>query len=217
MKKNILILIAIITVFSACKKDNNNNPDNSTGGYQPTTAGSTWTYQNTASIIDNFNAAGPDVTTVVNTMTGTTKVFNGKTFHVVNTVDDGTTAENYFGINGHIYTSRSADNDGAVEIDYLDDSKDAGYSSTINLQIQGADARLKTTVVEKGITKTILNKAYTNVIHTKLETQVKDGANYTTTAAVDFYVAKGVGIIAIYTSLNNIQLSKSELKSYVIK
>ncbi|MFA6247026.1 MAG: hypothetical protein WC615_08795 [Mucilaginibacter sp.] len=216
MKKNILTLIAIITVFSACKKDNNNNPGNSTGDYQPTTAGSAWTYQNEASVIDDVNA-DPDITTVVNTMTGTTKVFNGKTFHVINTVDDGSTAENYFGINGHIYTSRSADDDGAVEIDYLDDSKDAGYSSITNLQIQGADARLKTTVVEKGITKTILNKAYSSVIHTKLETQVKDGANYTTTAAVDFYVAKGVGIIAIYTSINNIQLSKSELKSYVIK
>lgn len=161
MKKHIFTLIAILSIFSACKKDNNDNPVTTTGDYQPLTAGSTWTYRNEAVVTGGV--AAPEVTTAVTTMTSTKKVVGGKTYFLAKTVEGNDTEEAYIGVNDHIYSSLVSGDDGNTEVKYLDDTKAAGYTSVEALNIEGADARLKTTVVEKGINKTIQNKAYNNV------------------------------------------------------
>jgi hypothetical protein len=213
MKKNILTLIAIISIFSACTKDNEGTPGGS-GEYQPLTVNSTWSYRNETTAEIGIPGV---VDTTVNTMTATTKIFDGKTFHLLNSVTSGETEEGYIGFNNNIYTTRSVQEDEPVEFDYLDETKAAGYSSVTPLEVEDAEAQLKTTVVEKGINKTILGKAYSNVIHTKLETQMKQNGVFKTVAAVEFYIAKGVGIIAIYTSFNGNQLTKTELINVIIK
>jgi hypothetical protein len=195
MKKYIFTLIAILSIFSACKKDNdNNNNPGGTGEYQPLTTGSTWSYRNEATLQVGSPA---QVDTTVNTMTATTKTFGSKTFHKLTSVTGAESEDSYIGFNNHIYTTRSTDDDGTIEFDYLDETKDAGYSVTTPIEVEDVEGRLKTTVAEKGISKVILGKTYHNVIHTTIETQVKAGANYNTIGAVNFYVAKGVGIIAI--------------------
>ena len=216
MKKNILTLIAIISIFSACKKDNAGTPGGS-GEYQPFTANSTWSYRNETTVDIGIPGIHGVVDTTVNTMTATVKVLGGKTFHLLNSVTSGEAEEGYIGFNNGIYTSRGMQEGEFVEFDYLDETKAAGYSSVTPVEVEDAEAQLKTTVVEKGIKKTILGKAYSNVIHTKIETQAKENGGFKTIASVEFYIAKGVGLIALYTSFNGIQLNKSELISADIK
>jgi hypothetical protein len=215
MKKNILTLIAILSIFSACKKDsnNNNNPGNNTGDYQPLTTGSVWTYETEYYGIGN----SVDKETSVNTITGVTKVFDGKKYSEINVVSEGDEEKQYLGINNHVYSSRTQDGDDVTELPYFDDTKAPGESFITTLSTGEVDARIKTTVAEKGISKVIAGKTYNNVVHTVSEVQFKNGANYTTTATTDFYIAKGVGLIAIYAKAGTNNILKSELKSYVIK
>ncbi|HVF95918.1 MAG TPA: hypothetical protein VM871_01270 [Flavisolibacter sp.] len=66
MKTKLLIaLIAFTTVFTACKKDDDDTPDGGgtdTGDYQPVTAGSTWQYHSESSGTYTETALGTDTT-----------------------------------------------------------------------------------------------------------------------------------------------------------
>lgn len=219
MKKHILTLIAVISIFSACKKDNNNNPgggDNNSGDYQPVTKGSTWTYETEYYGIEN----SVDKETATNTITGITKTFEGKKYYEVKVLSEGDEETEYIGINNHVYTTLTFDGEDAFELPYFIDNKAVNESVITPLIAQeGYQLQLKTTVTEKGISKAILGKNYSNVVHTVTETQAKqDGAaNFTTVSTTDTYVAKGVGVIAIYAKTPTKNVLKSELKAYVIK
>ncbi|WP_147238751.1 hypothetical protein [Mucilaginibacter hurinus] len=217
MKKSILILTAITTLFlGACKKDKDNKPG---GGdtYQPFTKNSVWKYRNTIKVLGNTIT---DTTT--NTMTDTVKTFNGKKFYVVTSADNSDTSSTYIGLNNNVYSTYiEAGDEGVLEIAYLNDTKAVGESweTTATMEIEGeeVEAKIKTTIVEKGISKTILDKAYNNVIHTKVELQVKLGENFQTLSTSEYFVAKNVGIIGNYVKQGGVEVSKSELFNYTIK
>jgi hypothetical protein len=220
MKKYILSLVAITTIlFSACKKDNSNQPgDNATGTYQPVTTGSTWSYRNETFAIGDIGDAELDTT--VNTMTAATKIYNGKTFHKLTSVTGIETESTYFGFTDHVYYNHSfnAEADAELELPYLNEESAVNGTWTTPLTVtEGPESQLKGTIVEKNINKTILGKSYANVIHSKLELQSKIGGVFTTVFTFDFYVAKNIGVVAIYTSYDGNQLSKSELISHNIK
>jgi hypothetical protein len=223
MKKYILSFITITALlFSACKKDNDNKPgDNATGAYQPFTTGSTWSYRNeTESVPGLASAEEADIDTTVNTMTDATKVYNGKTFHKLISVTGIETESTYFGFTNHIYYNHSfnEDADAELELPYLNDEKDVNGTWVTPLVVEGSpDSQLLGTIVEKNINKTILGKTYNNVVHSKLELQSKIGGTFTTIFSFDFYVAKNIGVVGIYTSYNGSQFAKSELISYNIK
>ncbi|MBK0378031.1 hypothetical protein [Mucilaginibacter segetis] len=221
MKKNILTLIAITaTLFSACKKDNSNNPaDGNSASYQPFTNGSTWSYRNETNSIPGFPGQA-EVDTTINTMTADTKVFTGRKFHLIKSVTGSDIVENYFGFDNHVYYNHSVDDlvDGELELPYLNEETAIGGTWIAPLQFEDApESQAKGTIVEKDITKVILGKTYNNVIHSKLELQSKLDGQFVTVFTFDFYVAKSVGVIAVYSSYNGNQLSKSELISYNIK
>jgi hypothetical protein len=216
MKKNILTLIAITAIlFSACKKDNNDNSSGTSGDYQPLTTGSTWSYRFTTSGLTPDDE--PIVDTTVNTVTGTTKVFDGKTFRLMKAVSGTETTETYFAIVNKVYYSRTIDEDGEVEVPYLNEAAPAGQTDIVQYQEDGIQSQVKTTVVEKGISKTVLGKTYNNVIHTKVEVQTKVGNEYKTIGSTDYFIGKGVGLIYLSVSFNNEELTRSELISYNIK
>ncbi|RYY36707.1 MAG: hypothetical protein EOP46_05520 [Sphingobacteriaceae bacterium] len=219
MKKTIFTLAAIATLFlGACKKDNNdNNPGGKGDSYQPLTAGSVWKYRNTSL------GEGAEVDTSINTLTGTTKTINGKKFHVLNSVTGDETSEGYIGVNGNVYSMYyEAGLEQAVELTYLDDNKKAGDTWTEDKVIKDGETeftiKLKTTVVEKGGSKTILDKNYKDVAHSKIELQVElEEGEWETLSQLDFYAAKGVGIIGIYTKFGDEDVAKAELFNYTIK
>lgn len=220
MKKTIFTLATIATLFlGACKKDNddNNNPGGKGDSYQPLTAGSVWKYRNTSF------GEGASVDTSTNTMSAQTKTLNGKTYHVLNSVTGEETSEGYIGVNGSLYSMYYEAGLGeALELTYLDDSKKAGDSWTKDIEIEdGEDSyavKVKTTIVEKGISKTVLDKNYSNVIHSKIEMQIETEENeWETISSLDFYAAQGIGIIGIYTKFGDEDTSKSELFNYTIK
>lgn len=219
MKKTIFTLAAIATLFlGACKKDNDdNNPGGGNDSYQPLTAGSVWKYRNTSF------GEGAEVDTSINTLTGATKTINGKKFHVLNSVTGDETSEGYIGVNGSVYSMYyEAGLDQAVELTYLNDNKKAGESWTEDFVVKDGEEeftiKIKSTIVEKGGSKNILDKNYKDVVHSKVELQLPDGeGEWHTLSQLDFYAAKGVGIIGIYTKFGDEDVSKSELFNYTIK
>jgi hypothetical protein len=221
MKKYILSLLALTTIlFSACKKDNINTPgdNNAPGAYQPVTTGSTWSYRNESIALGD--GAEAEVDTSVNTMTATTKVFNGKTFHQLTSVTGTETENTYFGFADHAYFNHTIVDAAQAELElpYLNDEKAVNGTWATPIVIEDApESQIKGTIVEKGINKTILGKTYNNVIHSKLELQTKAEGQFTTVFTFDFYVAKNIGVIAVYTTFAGEQQSKSELISHNIK
>ncbi|RYZ99221.1 MAG: hypothetical protein EOP47_17370 [Sphingobacteriaceae bacterium] len=219
MKKSILILTAITALFlGACKKDKTNNPTPGNDTYQPFSTGSQWKYRETSIIGETTT-----LDTSVNTMTAEVKTISGKQFHVATAASSSDTVESLIGLNNNIYSTIMNDEvaGGAIEYQYLNESKPVNDTWQTDFQIEDGedvfDARLKTTIVEKGISKTVLDKNYTNVIHTKVELQFKVAGNYVGISYVDFYIAKGVGIIGIYSTVQNKVVFKSELFNYTIK
>jgi hypothetical protein len=219
MKKSILSLIAITTLlFTACKKDKENNPGGKGDTYQPFTAGSVWKYRTT------FKIEGEDrLDTTINTMTAATKTINGKTYHVANSTDGTENEESYIGINNDVYSTIMYDAvaGGQLEYEYLNTNKAKGESWQKDFQIEDGeetyDVRIKTTIVDKGINKTVLGKDFNNVIQSKIELSFKVNGTYVPASSVDFYAAKGIGIIGIYSKAGNDVIFKSELFNYTIK
>jgi hypothetical protein len=208
MKKTILMITFFgALTLGACKKNNDqlteNKPRNDS--YQPLTAGSAWTYKNTINVgsgligHDSYEASAE------------TKKIGDKTYIVLKA---GNGKETYFQQAGNKYSTlvNLAGND-LLPLEYLDVSATAGTTWTNSVGLY----QLKTTIVEKNLTKVILGKSYNDVIHTTVEYQEKDGANFKTQLFMDFYAAKGVGIIQTGVSNLQFEISRSELTDYAIK
>ncbi|MBE9586866.1 hypothetical protein IM792_20625 [Mucilaginibacter sp. JRF] len=222
MKKAIYTLLAISALFfGSCKKDDNNNPGGGSGKdtYQPFSAGSEWKYRTEV----NLGEGEPLVDTSINTMTAETKTINNKKFYISKSVNGGETEETYLGLNNNVYSTIMNDEVAGMELEfaYLNDSKavNDSWESLFTIEDEDGDieARLKTTIKEKGISKNVLGKNYSNVIHTVVETGFKVGNEWVSISQMDFYIAKGVGMIATYGSVNNKQVAKTELMSHNIK
>lgn len=151
--------------------------------YMPVTAKSTWTYGGT----------NPYTSTV----TGATKVINGKTYHEMETNEDGTTRKSYLLKDKGVYTAKGFISQfESLELVVLKEAAAVGESWEQTSTINGADTKLKFTMVEKDISKTVEGKTYKNVIHVKMETSLSFmGAGFITISTSNFYYAKGVGLI----------------------
>ncbi|GAB2697938.1 hypothetical protein GCM10027037_22650 [Mucilaginibacter koreensis] len=223
MKKLLFSLTALsVLFFASCKKDDNQKPgDDTAGAYQPVTNGSTWSYRNTFNAIPDVTAGSVDTT--VTTMTAGTEKIGNITYHKLNAVSGGTTETSYLGYNNGIYSAYMSGEMAmeAMDLPYLDEREAAGESWTNQFTVvdEGETIQLqtKTTVAEKGISKTILGKAYSNVIHTTVDVQLKQAGQYNTVMTYDYYIAKNVGVIGIYTKFMGAERFKSELISATIK
>jgi hypothetical protein len=179
--------------------------------YQPLTANSTWTYQNTE------NGTVTDATTV--TATSNTKLINGKTFTAFTEKTGSTTGNSYYLVDGNNYTNNSEDFADGVGTDilYLNDKEAVGYTWTgtaiaSNPLVSGTYTGK---IMEKGVTRTILGKSYPDVIHTQVILHITViGFGGDTTC--DFYAAKGVGLIELDTD-DGTDKTTSKIMSYTIK
>jgi hypothetical protein len=194
--KTSLVFLALLFIFSSCKKDDapKDNPSNET--YVNTNAGSTWTYRQT----DMANNNSTSEYTITSTANDTT--IDSRKYHVYTYSYGGS---GYLGIEGHeYYQYDSIPITGGVNIQrlYLKDNaaKDDTWKQDFNLQIQelqGATIQLtvQNKVVEKGITKTVNGKEYSNVYH--VSTSLSSSAIPSTALAstIDSYYAPGYGLI----------------------
>ena len=194
--KTFLVFLALLFIFSSCKKDNapKDNPSNET--YVNTNAGSTWTYRQT-DMADNNSTSDYTITSTANDTT-----IDSRKYHVYTYSYGGS---RYLGMEGHdYYQYDSIPITGGVNIQrlYLKDNaaKDDTWKQDFNLQIQelqGATIQLtvQNKVVEKGITKTVNGKDYSNVYH--VSTSLSSSAIPSTALAstIDSYYAPGYGLI----------------------
>jgi hypothetical protein len=227
MKQLILFLIIGVALFTAaCKLD---KPDLSKGGsaastaesYQPINKGTSWTFKQTTT--DNLSHV--EVATQTTTITGDTKTFNNKLYYVGLSTSDTLSGNAYYSYNNGDYRYRTAilGTDIIIEYLYLKDNATIGQIWTAPVTDNGTvntiPAQIIGDVEEKGISKTVSGKEFANVIHTKILFQYNVTGAFETYQVIDFYVAKGVGIIEMDTNVSQPYISHSTLAltDYTIK
>lgn len=241
MKKiGLFFLSALVLIAASCKLDppiypdgadatnatgTGTTPNNSAGGYQPTTKGSFW--KQTITIRDFPTGQPPVVTTQAQatTMTGETLKINNKLYYAATTTLDANTGYTYYyhGNDTYSYRSDMITADVVIEYVYLKDNYDIGRTWTEKItdsgMLNGVKAQIVGQIVEKGISQTVGNKTYADVIHTQLKLQFDNGSGYATYQDMDYYIAKGVGIVYIKTQnyLSSNGKSDTALNDYTVK
>lgn len=221
IKKQALLIFILGAIWSSCGLKEAIGPvsgTSSSDSYQPTTSGSTWKYDNQI-----IGIGDEDVTIKI---TGATAIFNNKTYYAATSTTKSTgTSTGYFYTDGTIYNTRTmvAQIGSSVELQYLDISKSTGGTWTNKVNdsgyINGISGRFLGTMAEKGISKTIGGKTFTNVIHTTIELQYDYGlgAGFETVITYQYYLAKGVGLIEIDSNVYGIDAGKETIVSYDVK
>jgi hypothetical protein len=213
MKKYMLLFAAGAVLMAGCKSKNDPKPGSDS--YFPVSSGSTWSYKDVVGDANN---------TLTITMTGATSVFNTKTYYTASSVSSahGTSTGYYYAAdNAYAIRATNVSAGITIELQMGNDAKDVGYTWTTtptdNGIISGFPARTVNTIKEKGISKVVNGKTFTDVIHTQVDLQYNLGSGFTSTALYDFYLAKGVGMIETDTSVGGNAYEVETITSYTIK
>ena len=209
MSKRIFSTATIIACFAlvvSCKKKADAVPVPSDFG--PLTTGSTWTYQSTT--------AGSPSTSYTLTATNRDTSINGKSFRVLT---NSTGPNNYRNKTGNDYYSFGSFQALNLKLEqlYLKDNVDvnATWQSTQAFTVPQFPLPLTATFIyilkEKGISRNVNNKAFTNVIKVGLNISVSGGIG--AVANADFYYAPGVGLIENTYNVNAIPLAQVSASS----
>lgn len=179
--------------------------------YQPLSTGTTWRYVETS---------GTDKDTTQLTVTGNTKVINSKTFYEIAESSRLGKDTSYYNVDGHDYTNNTQNFAEGIGTDilYLNDEKPVGYTWTGQAIPANplATGTYSGKITEIGITKTVLGKTYTNVIHTQVNLSISVFGGTPETLNCDFYIAKGIGLIQFDTN-DGTDTSSNQLIDYTIK
>jgi hypothetical protein len=214
MKRGLLLLlIATCICILGCKKDKIEAP--SLNDYLPLTDGSVWKY--------SYGSDGGHTDTLTITMTGGTTKINGKTYYnVTSTYKEGFSL-GYFYAGNHFYATRTAavGSNAAMEFQLLNDTASVGYHwvtrPTDDGKVGDTPAQTVSTIMEKGISRSINGRTFNDVIHTKVEVQYDYGTGFQTFVTYDFYLAKGVGLIESDSNTLDSFFEKETLFDYTIK
>lgn len=199
--KKLLFPVICLAILTQCKKSND-NPDG--GDYLPLTIGSNWTYLSNG-------------TTSTITVSSKDTVALGRTYKVF-TNSNG--PNQYHVKSGNEYyrfaTFQNFFPNGVEEL-YLksDGNVNTNWQFSVNVNFGGIPIPVTAsyTITEKGITKNVQGKNYTDVVHVVMTLSSGLGNG-------DFYYAKGVGMIS--SSLNitvpgSTTSNTAELTAYEIK
>ncbi len=165
MKQTCFAFLVLLTVGISCKK--NESAPAVTQTYMSLATGNNWTYETT----NNLTAA-----IASNIVTSTTRdsTITSRVYHVF--TNSNGTANDYYNITGNdYYTLRNLGaslGNTTVESIYLKDNVAVGinWSQTINLALFSGvpttvPVTFTNTITEKGISRTVNSKVYTDVIH----------------------------------------------------
>jgi len=204
--KNLFSLIIwcfLASTLVSCEKEESlpaNLVITTASDYLPTTAGTTWTYGGR--------------TPYTCTVTGNTKVINGKTYHEMQNKIGTTTYPSYVQKNKGVYTAIGlVSGMGDLEITVFKEDLPVGSTWEQMGIVNGIDVNLKFTFAEKDVTQTIAGKTYDKVVKIRLAgTYTYSGIETGITFTTDYYFAQGVGLIL--TDLGN--NGKAPLQNYQV-
>jgi hypothetical protein len=200
------------TTTTTTTGSNGTGANTTSGTYQPVTSGSYWIYK---------NVQNGTTDTVKTSLDGNTQDVNGTTFYEGSTLyySSGISTMGYLSNSNHIYIDRSTTGV-TVNLYYLNDTTAVGHSWTAAINetgsVNGVPGQVVGTIVQKGISKVVNGKTYTNVIHSSMLLQYDFGSGFATSATYDFYAALNVGIIEIDSQTTGLT-SVETLMSYQIK
>lgn len=221
MKRFYLPLLVMLALFiTRCKMDPPNMAgySDSADTYQPITKGSTWTYKKT------LNAGAPSYE--IMTVTGNRTVINNKTYYGVNDKMDSTTNITYFCHDKGDYFIRSSVLGDGITVEYLYLKDDAAIGQTWTAPVTddgtlgGAPAQIVGKVLKRDTTMVLASITFEKVTHSRLLLQYNIGTSdgFQTYQTIDFYTAKGVGIIKIDSDAGELNLNTAtDIVSYKIE
>ena len=198
-----ICLLFIIIFFTQCKKESTStvvdNPITVTKDYSPVTAGSTFTYSDSTNDL---------VTSFSMTATGINSTLYGKTYSKLSTSNGNTFYRAKSGAKYYQLTSYPSMSSNEFENVYLIDSLPVNSTWTVPFKIlnvlgfpDSLNAVATYKISEKGISRAVEGRLYTNVIHVSLidvsaySAVPPSGQLAGAIASGDFYFALGVGLI----------------------
>lgn len=203
MKKILSIALLAGVLISSCKDDDDPVPPATTANFQPTTAGSTWTYEfkNTTTPSQNHNF----------TLTATSKdtTVGTKTYKVFTRTDGEN--EYYYASGADYYQFGGiAGITDRTELLYFKSNVEApnGWDETKSVVIPGlgtASVKMSYTIVEKLASFSVEGKSYANVVHVKVDLSNISVSGFPVPVAsqdLHFYYADGVGRIKSQIKIN---------------
>ena len=202
MRTTYLAILTFLLGFCSCKKGSDDSTP-ATDKYMSITSASTWQLR----LVDNMASTSTNYTV---TSTNRDSSIAGKAYHVFTNSNSGIN-EYYFISGTDYYTFRTLGltvGNAQVETVYLKDNASAGtvWNQTINLTVPGIPIPVPVTftytLAEKGISRTVNNIAYTNVIHvtTAISSSLIPAANLTTD--IQSYYAPKFGLIENTNKIN---------------
>jgi hypothetical protein len=195
MKLILLPFCLIIFIITGCGKDDT-NPEPQAETYITTSANSTWNYQ------ESDNIPPTSVSNYTITSTDRDKTIEGKVYHIYSDSGGG---ERYLNVTGHDYYQYDSLplGLGSAPFDrwYLKDDVAVGANWMQNLTVNipslpiPIPITITNTVAEKGISRTVNNVEYKNVIHvsTNISSALIPAASLTTN--ISSYYAPKFGLI----------------------
>ncbi len=219
MKKFLLVLGSFFFIFSKCNKnDAPITPNNDT--YLPSTVGSNWTYLRTS---------GTTNSTITYTVSSKDTSISSKTYQILTGSDNS--KQYYSKVSNDYYTIQIMSGN-AVELNFLKDNKNVNDTWSTSQTITGLSLpggitsvtlNVSYTLQEKGSTRTVSGKSYTDVIKVKADLSVSlPLIGNMSFGYAEYYFSKNIGIIEtniqIANSAAGININQQDkLQSYVIK
>lgn len=182
-----------LMLAAGCSKSTSTPDVIATVNFSPLTANSTWTYLNTPGSSFTLTATNKDT------------VANGKTYRVLL---NSTGGNNYLGKSGSNYYrfgSIAQLSISAAEELYLKDDQpvNATWLTTQNFNVPGIPlpltANLNYSIKEKGISRTVASKVFSNVTHVRLDLSI---TGLGPIGGGNFYYAAGIGLIENVINVN---------------
>lgn len=215
--KSLLAVACMSLIFFSCSKDKSveKNGQGNTTSFQPTTAGSSWNYQ------DNINTNGNFTLTA----TGQDSTVDGITYAIFADKPDSTSQvyPTLFGQSQNDYYALGfVTTFGNTALLYLKDTtKNATWTQDVSLNAPSfgqITAELDFTLAQTGISYTVNGKTYPNTAHVSLLVKAQIAGQLVSAGVTgDIYFARGVGILSAVIQNNGSKVEDVSLVSYSIK
>ncbi|MEO5985058.1 MAG: hypothetical protein ABIP80_06100 [Ferruginibacter sp.] len=160
------VMLLLLVIFS-CQKSTDNPPASSTS-YMSMSAGSTRNYE-----ITNNNPPAPPAPYII-TSTSRDTIVGTRTFHIFS---NSTSGSEYYNVSGNDYYSYqrlpAALGTTSVQNLYLKDNApvNTSWAQSFNVSVSGIPLTVNITnkIIEKGVSRTVNNIIYNDVIHVKTD------------------------------------------------